>query len=154
MKRPGILLSEALVRFQSLIDGKRLHPAQPLPKYATERDYCTLFIHNRKGTCKTDQGLLAYLQPYLPANQYKIRAWLRPDGRLILLNTEETARRLKADLEARDAEFDVDFWAVHEEKPHGVEMSRSEEKSIPTQPVVAAVEKMKDDNSFASLSEH
>ena len=32
MKRPGMLLSEALERFKSLVDGQRLHPAQPLPR--------------------------------------------------------------------------------------------------------------------------
>lgn len=50
------------------------------------------------------------MTPYLPADQYKIRAWLRPDGLLIMLKTEEMARRVKEDLEMREPEFDVDYW--------------------------------------------
>ena len=95
MKRPGMLLSEALERFKSLVDGQRLHPAQPLPRNATERDYCTLFIHDCQGSCKTQSGLLEYLQPYLPANLYKIRAWLPRSGLLVLLNSDESIRELK-----------------------------------------------------------
>ena len=159
MKRPGMLLSEALERFKSLVDGQRLHPAQPLPRNATERDYCTLFIHDCQGSCKTQSGLLEYLQPYLPANLYKIRAWLPRSGLLVLLNSEETARRVKRDLERRDPEFKVDFWAVREKKTQSgaegacEEAASKEEKVIPTPAVVTGVEKMQNDNAFTSLSD-
>lgn len=150
-KRPGILLSEALVRFESLVDGNRLHPAQPLPKYATERDFATLFIHNRKGSCKSDKYLLEYLHPYLPNNQYSIKTWLKPDGLLILFSTEETARRVKVDLEMREAEFDIDFWAIRPEvKTEEVER----EKKIVSQPVLKKEpEQFQSSNSFSALSE-
>ena len=102
---------------------------EPLPKYATERDFCSLFIHNRKGACKTDKGLLAFLEAYLPQNQYKIRNWLKPDGLLLLFKTEEMARRVKSDLEMRDPEFAVDFWAIRpEEKGMPVEEKPVDEK--------------------------
>ena len=128
---------------------------EPLPKYATERDFCSLFIHNRKGACKTDKGLLAFLEPYLPQNQYKIRNWLKPDGLLLLFKTEEMARRVKSDLEMRDPEFAVDFWAIRpEEKPVD---EKKEEKPVDekkeVKPVVKEEEKIKETNSFASLAE-
>ena len=125
---------------------------EPLPKYATERDFCSLFIHNRKGACKTDKGLLAFLEPYLPQNQYKIRNWLKPDGLLLLFKTEEMARRVKSDLEMRDPEFAVDFWAIRpEEKGMPAEEKPVDEKEV--KPVVKEEEKIKETNSFASLAE-
>ena len=131
---------------------------EPLPKYATERDFCTLFIHNRKGTCKTDKGLLAFLEPYLPQNQYKIRSWLKPDGLLLLFKTEEMARRVKDDLDMRDPEFVVDYWAI---RPVEKEASADEagekdaETEEPTEPVAVKKEeeKIKETNSFAALAE-
>ena len=171
MKRPGMLLSEALERFKSLVDGHRLHPAQPLPRNATDRDFCTLFIHDCQGACRSQSGLLEFLQPYLPANHYKIRAWLPRSGLLVLLNSEETARRVKRDLEMRDPEFKVDFWAVREKKPAGAasaaqdaavkdskeeqekEEEKEKEKVIPTPGTAPAVEKMQNDNAFTSLAD-
>ena len=153
MKHPGILLSEALVRFESLIDGNRLHPAQPLPKYATERDFATLYIHNRRGNCKNDRDLLDYLQSYLPTNQYKIKTWLRPDGLLILFSTEEIARRVKQDLEMRDAEFDVDFWAVHPEEKKKNEEKEEEKNVIEPQIMKKEAETFSTSNSYSALSE-
>lgn len=158
MKRPAMLLSEALERFQSLIDGRRLHPAQPLPHNATERDYCTLFIHDCQGSCRSQSGLMEYLLPYLPTNHYKIRAWLPRSGLLVLLNSEEMARRVKRDLEMRDPEFKVDFWAVREKKTESaaegdVQGAKKEEEEIPTSVDATAVEKMQNDNAFASLSD-
>ena len=105
----------------------------------------------------TDRGLLEYLTPYLPADQYKIRSWLRPDGLLILLKTEEMARRVKMDLEMRDPEFDVDFWAVREDgtdkKSAGTESSKEVSEPKKTENKMKIEEKLENDNSFALLEE-
>ena len=42
------------------------------------------------------------------------------------MKTEEMARRVKMDLEMRDPEFDVDFWAVREDS---AEMKTAETES-------------------------
>ena len=137
---------------------------EPLAKNATERDFCSLFIHNRRGSCKNNQSLLEFLIPYLPINQYKIRSWLRPDGLLLLLKTEEMARRVKADLDMRDPEFDVDFWAVRQrekdEKPgmkadvEDEELNdESEEEEGEKKMQFKREEKYEDDNSFATLQD-
>ena len=95
---------------------------------------------------------MAFLEPYLPQNQYKIRSWLKPDGLLLLFKTEEMARRVKSDLELRDPEFAVDFWAIRpEEKP--AEEVKEEKKEVEAKPVVKEEEKIKETNSFASLAE-
>ena len=94
------------------------------------------------------------MAPYLPQNQYKIRNWLKPDGLLLLFKTEEMARRVKSDLEMRDPEFAVDFWAIRpEEKGMPVEEKPVDEKKE-VKPVVKEEEKIKETNSFASLAEH
>lgn len=94
---------------------------------------------------------MAFLEPYLPQNQYKIRSWLKPDGLLLLFKTEEMARRVKSDLEMRDPEFAVDLWAVRPEKEMPVEAP--ERKEVEEKPVLKEDEKIKETNSFASLEE-
>lgn len=95
---------------------------------------------------------MEYLTPYLPADQYKIRAWLRPDGLLIMLKTEEMARRVKEDLEMRDPEFDVDYWAV---RPKEEKVKESEEAKEPAKPVMKTAEKetLESSNQYSALGE-
>ena len=95
------------------------------------------------------------MTPYLPADQYKIRAWLRPDGLLIMLKTEEMARRVKEDLEMREPEFDVDYWAVRpkEEKPKDAEEPKETTKT--KEPVMKKAEKetLESNNQYSALGE-
>ena len=97
---------------------------------------------------------MEYLTPYLPADQYKVRAWLRPDGLLIMLKTEEMARRVKEDLEMRDPEFDVDYWAVRPKE----EKKESEEPKEPREPAkpmakMAEKETLESSNQYSALGE-
>lgn len=138
---------------------------EPLAKDATERDFCSLYIHERKGICRNDQSILEFLIPYLPTNQYKIRSWLRPDGLLLLFKTEEMARRVKTDLEMRDPEFSVDFWAIRplnkkegaeeeEEDREGEKEGKGEEgKGEEKERKYMERERFDNDNPFASLQE-
>lgn len=100
---------------------------------------------------------MAFLEPYLPQNQYKIRSWLKPDGLLLLFKTEEMARRVKDDLDIRDPEFAVDYWAVRPvEKEASDEVGEKDaEPEKPTEPVAVKKEeeKIKETNSFAALAE-
>lgn len=97
------------------------------------------------------------MEPYLPQNQYKIRSWLKPDGLLLLFKTEEMARRVKDDLDIRDPEFAVDYWAVRPvEKEASDEVGEKDaEPEKPTEPVAVKKEeeKIKETNSFAALAE-
>ena len=89
----------------------------------------------------------------MPQNQYKIRSWLKPDGLLLLFKTEEMARRVKDDLDMRDPEFVVDYWAI---RPVEKEASADEAgEKEPTEPVAVKKEeeKIKETNSFAALAE-
>ena len=100
---------------------------------------------------------MAFLEPYLPQTQYKIRSWLKPDGLLLLFKTEEMARRVKDDLDMRDPEFAVDYWAVRPvEKEASDEVGEKDaEPEKPTEPVAVKKEeeKIKETNSFAALAE-
>ena len=98
------------------------------------------------------------MEPYLPQNQYKIRSWLKPDGLLLLFKTEEMARRVKDDLDMRDPEFVVDYWAIRPvEKEASAEEAgeKDAETEEPTEPVAMKKEeeKIKETNSFAALAE-
>ena len=72
-----------------------------------------------------------------------------------MLKTEEMARRVKEDLEMRDPEFDVDYWAVRpkEEKPKEAEESKETKET--TEPVMKKVEKetLESSNQYSALDE-
>ena len=109
--------------------------------------------------------MLAFLEPYLPQNQYKIRSWLKPDGLLLLFKTEEMARRVKDDLDMRDPEFAVDYWAIRpaekeasadeagEKEASADEAGEKEVEPVEPTAVKKEEEKIKETNAFAPLAE-
>ena len=68
------------------------------------------------------------------------------------------ARRVKMDLEMRDPEFEVDFWAVREDSAEmkTAETESNKESSEPKKSenkIRMEEEKLENDNSFALLEE-
>ena len=72
---------------------------------------------------------------------------------MLLFKTEEMARRVKDDLEMREAEFDVDFWAERPKKPEEEVVEEKKEKSEEKMVLPKEEEKLENDNKFASLTE-
>ena len=69
-----------------------------------------------------------------------------------MLKTEEMARRVKEDLEMRDPEFDVDYWAV---RPKEEKAKETEEPKEPAKPVMKKAEKetLESSNQYSALGE-
>lgn len=69
-----------------------------------------------------------------------------------MLKTEEMARRVKEDLEMRDPEFEVDYWAV---RPKEEKVKEEKAEKEPAKAVLMKTEKetLESSNQYSALGE-